>query len=100
MVRERDGGEDERIEHVHSSENHGHQPRQPSRSSDSYEDWLMSDAQRRAVTVQDRRCINSSWEECEEAMKLETRMLSKTERQKLKRHISAACPEIKLLDVI
>ena len=33
-------------------------------------------------------------------MKLETRVLSKTERQKLKQHLPAACPEIQFLDVI
>ena len=60
----------------------------------------MSDAQRRTVTIQARRCISSSCEECEEALKFETRPMSNKERQKLKRHLFAACPEIQFLDVI
>ena len=60
----------------------------------------MSDAQRRTVTTQARRCISSSLEECEEALRLESLPMSKTERQKLKRHFFAACPEMQFLDVI
>ena len=39
----------------------------------------MADQQRSEVTAQARRCIRSSWEECEVAVKLETqtRVLSK-----------------------
>ena len=37
----------------------------------------MTDQQRREVIAQARRCIKSSWEECEEAVKLETRVLLK-----------------------
>ena len=54
----------------------------------------MTDQQRREVTAQARRCIKSSWEECQEAVKLETRVLSNNEHQQLKEHLAAACPEI------
>ena len=54
----------------------------------------------REVIGQARECLQSSWEECDEATKLETRALTKSERRTLKRHLNAACPEIQFLDVI
>ena len=60
----------------------------------------MSDAERRPVTAQARRCMNDSWEECAEALSVESRPMSKAERQKLTHHIFAACPEMQFLDVL
>ena len=56
--------------------------------------------QQREVNRQARECLQSSLEECEEATKLETRVLTKRERRTLKRHLNAACPETQFLDVI
>ena len=56
--------------------------------------------QQREVIRQARECLQSSWEECEEVTKLETRVLTNKERRTLKRHLDAACPETQFLDVI
>ena len=56
--------------------------------------------QRREVTDQARRCIRSSWDECDDAVKMETRVLSNKARRTLKRHLDASCPETEFVNGI
>ena len=57
--------------------------------------------QRREVTDQARRCFRSSWEDCEDAVDMETRLYCETHDSKLlTSHFGAACPEMQVLDVI
>ena len=58
-----------RVEHWKLRQVPDHQSGESDVPSGSCEAWFMSDAERRSVTIQARRCMSDSWEECDEALK-------------------------------
>ena len=57
-----------KLSEINMEKLHGDEPGESPCPAESCEDWLMTDQQRREVTANARRCIKSSWEECDDAI--------------------------------